>query len=276
MPTIYTGDTKYPQYAIDGCSHIATHFNSLEKACKITYRVIDMAVLLFQQKVSSSFRLLSSQIKDVILVLESTRFFPVAYPMLYPDDKGRSFFETKTQLQIAEKVSLSAHLVFKLAGGLDRVGLIKLGVLATYTVGKLTLFRWLAESLILAYNFFGAVDGTVAYKATAEKLTRCQEKIEKWNCRAQNPEFNQKRACVKLKKWENVQGALNVEQNKAWLKVAATASKFALIVFAVTLAAITSQVIFACEMTILSLGIISDGFGLASIFYQEYFAHIPK
>ena len=272
MPTIYTGDTKYAQYALDASAHTATHFNSLEKVCKISYRVLDIAVLLFQEKVSSSFKLLSSQIKDVILVLETSRFFPVAYPMIFPDENGKRFYDVKTKIQTAERASITAHLVFKVTGGLERVGLINLGKISTYTLGRLTVFRWLAEAFILSFNFFGSLDGTVTYKANAEKLTLCEKKIAKWNSRAQSTDFDQKRVDTKLRKWEKVQEALNYEQNKAWLKVAAMASKFALIVFAVSVAALYSQAIFACDMTILTMGIISDGFGLANIFYTEYCA----
>jgi len=269
MPTVYAGAAKYHQYTIDGCSHIATHFDSLEKAAKITYRVLDIATLLFND-LSLSLALINTQIKELVLVIESTRFFPVSYPLFISNENGKRFFQIKTKIQTIEKVSLSAHLIFKIAIVLEKVELIALGIISTYTIGYLTLFRWLAEGLILSYNFFGAVDGTIAFKSAANNLVHCQDKIDKWKIREQIPGYDQDRAIEKTRKWENVKETLYIDKNKAWLKIAATVSKFILITTAVGLAAI-NHVSFVGQMLILNLGIISDLVGLTRIFYHEYF-----
>jgi hypothetical protein len=268
MPIQYAGATRYPQYTIDGCGHIATHFDSLEKAAKITYRVIDIALLLMHD-LSQSFSLLSTQIKELVLVIESTRFFPVSYPLFFADEKGKRFHQNKTGIQTIEKVSLSAHLVFKIGFVLEKVELIALGVISSYKIGYLTLYRWLAEGCILSYNFFGTIDGILSLNATERHLSRCQEKIDKWKSREHISNYDVDRVVDKLRKWESAKDALYIERNKAWLKIAATISKFILITTAVGLIAI-NHVSFAGQMMILSLGIISDLIGLTRIFYNEY------
>lgn len=268
MSSVYASYSKY-QYGIAGCSHIAAHFDSLEKAAKISYRVIDIAALLIVG-ISPSFTVLSSQIKDTILIIESTRFFPISFPLFFPNEAGKRFFQIKTKIQIAERIALAAHLVFKLAYGLDRVKLIALGIIGTYAIGYITLFRWLAEGLILSYNVFGALDGALALSRAGKKLESCQGKIDKWKMRHQIQSLDNNRSLNKLRKWEDIQRALRFDRNKASLQLIATVSKIILITVAVSLAAI-NLVTFSGQLTVLSLGIISDSFGLARIFFNEYF-----
>jgi hypothetical protein len=264
MPSIYANYSKY-QYGIDACSHIATHFDSLEKAAKISYRIIDIAALLIVG-ISPSFKMLSSQIKDTILIIETTRFFPISFPLFFPNETGKRFFQIKTKIQVAERVALAAHLVFKLAYGLDRVKLITLGIIGTYAIGYIPLFRWLAEGLILSYNVFGALDGALALSRAVKKLESCQGKIDKWKMRHQIQSQDKKN---KLRKWEDIQRVLCFDRNKASLQLIATVSKIILITVAVSLAAI-NLVTFSGQLTVLSLGIISDLLGLARIFYNEF------
>lgn len=258
MQAVYSGNV------LDGCGHIATHFESMEKATKIISRAIDISGLLLN-RMSVPLKLMSTQLKDLIFVIESTRLFPVSFPLFVLNENGMSFFQVKTKVQVLEKMSLAFHLTLKTASGLDRVKLIKLGSLATYSFGHLTVFRWLAESSILLFNFFGAIDASLAVKRTNQKLNFYEKKILQ-NQNLINDNTTEEKALQELK---NIKHVLELEKTRSMLKVAATVSKFFVIIIAVTLAA-ANQVLLLGNLTILSLGIISDSFGLARIFHSEY------
>lgn len=271
------------QYGIEGCALVATDFYPLEKAAKIGYRLIDLAGLL-KGSLAPSFTALSTQFKELILVIESTRFFCVSPPLFFRDKEGRSFFQNKTPLQCAEKICLTAHLALKTLFGADRVGLIRLGIIGSYAIGYLSLFRWALEGLILLYNIFGAWDGARSVFTTKSNLMHAQSKINHLNhhkiitaktCENARLEFSplnkeaMNKAAAKQRKWEVKKNTMQFENTKAWFKIGATISKCVLIIFAVAMAAVNISTALTTA-TILSLGIISDAIGLTGFFHQIY------
>lgn len=253
------------QYGISGAAQLATHFYPLEKVSKIGYRIIDLTNM-FMENPRAPFILLSSQIKDLVLVIESTRFFCVSFPLFFRDKKGISFLQEKSKLQCAERMTLTFHLVLKSLFGADRAGLIRLGLIGSYALGNLPVFRWMVEGSILMYNFFGAWDSSKILINVNEQLHGIPTKI--------NSEASQKNDS-KDRKWTIIKNGLLFDQTKAELKIAATVSKLTLIIFAVSLASLNISNVF-CQVVILSLGIISDGIGLTSFFYQEYGKPQPR
>lgn len=267
MQTVYTARLKTSQYALDASAHIATHFDSLEKTVKIGSRLVDIISLLVKGA-ANALKPLSLQLKDMILIIESTRLIPVSFPLLFCDENGKRFFQVKTRIQIIERVSLTFHLVLKTLSGLDRVRLIELGKIAVYSLGHLTLLRWLLESSILSYNFFGAVDGVVAFRKALKSREVCKLKIEKWKIREKIP-GQEAHACKKIHQWEDIQKSFKKDEARALLKIAATVLKSSAIALAVTLAAINYVSVMG-DVAVLSLASISDSFGLARIFHFEY------
>lgn len=267
MPTVYSGKAKYPQYTADACSLAVSRFDALEKAAKVSYRCIRLADLLIS--VSAPLKMVFSQLKDLVLIIESTRFFPVSYPVFIAGEDGKRFCQIKSRVQNLERISLVVHLAFKMVNTLNRLDLVKLGKIGTYAIGYLPVFTWILELSIISYNFFGAIEGAIFFRSTADKIKLCQNKIDKWNVRGHTPDYDQNRVTEKLRKWETIQSNLQIDRTKAWLKIAATTTKFALIAFAVSLAA-SNLAFFWAEVVIVSLGIISDSFGLTRIFYNEY------
>lgn len=255
-------DYQCYQYAFDGSAQIAKDFYALEKAAKISWRVIDLTEIL-TNTISISLQLLSSQIKDLVLTIESTRFFCVSFPLFFRDSSGKTFFETKTFIQIAERISITFHLALKTLFGANKVHLINLGIVASYTIGNLTALKWALEGSIMMYNFFGAIGGFIALSQTTDKLDNVQSKIDKYS------ELKEQPPSIKLSKWELAKQNLQFDQAKAWLKIAATVSKFILIVFATGIAAINLWNT-PCHIAILTLGIISDAFGMTSFYHQTY------
>lgn len=259
MASIYS-EYSACQYGFDGSAKIATHFYPLEKASKIAYRVFDLANIFINQS-SLPLTSVSSQIKDLVLAIESTRFSCVSFPLFFGDKSGKSFFQVKSGVQIAEKISLTSHLVLKTLFGADKVELIRLGIIGSYTLGNMPAFRWVLELTISLYNFFGAWDGSKAFLSTKNLLIVTQLKI--------NALDHSEMSLKKKRKWKAIKNVLEFEHSKAKLKVAATVSKLALIVFAVSIAAI-NVANTPCQIVILSLGIFSDSIGLMGFFYQEY------
>jgi hypothetical protein len=259
MASIYSEYTAC-QYGIDGSAKIATHFYPLEKASKIAYRVIDLTNIFINQS-SLPLACLSSQIKDLVLAIESTRFSCVSFPLFFRNKSGKSFFQVKSGVQIAEKISITSHLVLKTLFGADKVELIRLGIIGSYALGNLPAFRWMLETTICLYNFFGAWDGSKVFMSTKNLLAITQLKI---NALDHSP-----MSLKKKRKWEAMKNGLEFEHTKAILKVAATVSKLVLIVFAVSIAAINIANT-PCHIVILSLGVFSDSIGLVGFFYQEY------
>jgi hypothetical protein len=261
MKSIYKGYQPY-QYAINGTSQIAKDFYALEKAAKISWRIIDL-IEIVTNAASASFQLLSSQIKDVVLTIESTRFFCVSFPLFFSDSSGKTFFETRTYIQIVERISITFHLALKTLFGADKAHLINLGIIGSYTLGNLTVLKWTLESTILMYNFFGAIGGAIDLYHTTNKLHNIQGRINKYL------QLNQFLPTGKQNKWDKVKQKSEFEQTKAWLKIAATVSKFILITFATSIAAINFWNI-QCQIIILTLGIVSDGLGMTSFYHQKY------
>lgn len=259
MASIYS-EYSACRYGFDGSAKMATHFYPLEKASKIAYRVIDLTNIFINLSCLplASF---SSQIKDLVLAIESTRFSCVSFPLFFGDKSGKSFFQVKSGVQIAEKISLTSHLVLKTLFGADKVELIHLGIIGSYALGNMPAFRWVLELTISMYNFFGALDGSRVCLSTKNLLVYTQLKINTLNQSVV--------ALEKIRKWEAVKNVLEFEHSKAKLKVAATVSKLILIVFAVSIAAI-NVANTPCQVVILSLGIFSDSIGLVGFFYQEY------
>lgn len=251
MSTIYN-DYKPYQYGISGMGKAATDFYPLEKVSKIAYRVIDLAHI-FTEYPCAPLASLSSQIKDLVLFIESTRFPCVSFPLFFRDEKGVSFFQKKPWLQCAERISITAHLALKTLFGADRTGLIRLGIIGTYAIGNMTAFRWIVEGTVWFYNFFGTWEGSVALiKARAEL-----EKIHSASCPGTN------------RNWTVIKNDLLFDEAKAQLKIAAKISKLILITFAVSMAALNITTVL-CQVTILSLAALSDGFALAGFYHGEY------
>lgn len=257
MPNIYNSYTSF-QYSISGAAQMATHFYPIEKASKISFRIIDLANM-FIENPHAPLILLSSQIKDLVLAIESTRFFCVSFPLFFRDKREVSFFQEKSRIQCAERISLTFHLALKTLFGADRTGLIRLGLI-TYTYGNLKIFRWMVEGSIWMYNFFGAWDSSTTLIKIQNELKNLQSKIDP--CDGQKTH-------QKDRKWTKIQ-ELCFDQTKAELKIAATISKLFLITLAVTLAAFNISNVF-CQTTILSLAILSDCLGLTSFYHQEYY-----
>jgi hypothetical protein len=233
-------------YGIDGAAKMATDFYPLEKAAKVAYRAIDLTHL-FMENPRAPFILLSSQIKDLILFIEATRFFPVSSPLFFPDKQGVTFFQKKSTLQCVERISLICHLTLKTLFGVDRTGLMHLGFIATHTIGNMPIFRWMVEGTVWMFHFCGAMDGLRDIFAAKTQLEQIQTKTDL--------SIN--------RKW-------TFEQAKANLKIVFKVSKVALITFAVT-AAVTNFSGLLCQSIILSLGIISDALGLIAFYHSEYY-----
>ncbi|HEV8051466.1 MAG TPA: hypothetical protein VGP47_03155 [Parachlamydiaceae bacterium] len=270
-------DYQHLNYGIDAASKIAVDYYPLEKTAKISYRALDLAAI-FYDKLPLHFMTISSQIKDLVLAIESTRFFCISFPLFFSKN-GSSFFKNKTNIQCAEKISITSHLALKTIFGADRVGLIRLGIVGSYAVGQLSVFKWALEASVLMYNFFGTWEGIVSLTKAENNLAIAQRKIEKWDHRKQaietfpietatNPS-SLDRILNKQRKWKVVKTNLQINRNRAAFKIGATASKFILIVFATSLAAVNVWTI-PFQISVLSLGIISDAIGLAGFFYQQY------
>ena len=281
MTQIYQDYNSF-HYGIDAFSKPAEQYYPLEKTAKIFYRAIDLTNIVITQ-LSAPLILLSSQIKDLVLVIESTRFFIVAFPVLFGDKSGKSFFEGKSVVQCFERLSITFHLGLKTLFGAECVGLIKLGIISTFSIGHMTVFKMMLEGTILMYNFFGVWDGSDKLVQANQKLELIQMKIDKWKGRQNNINevFGQRlddreetvresnKTEDKLRKWESIQTKLQFDKTNACYKIAATLSKFILIGFAVTLA-MTNIWNVSCHVAILILGIISDGIGLKGYYFQEY------
>lgn len=281
MTEIYQGYNDF-QYGIDAFGKAAIEYYPLEKVAKLAYRAIDLTNIVIT-KLSPAFMLLSSQIKDLVLAIESTRFFCVAFPVIFGDKSGKSLFEGKSIIQCCEKISITIHLALKTIFGADRVGLIRLGVIGTYAIGHMPLFKWALEGTVMTYNFFGACDGAVGVSEAKERIELAQKKIEKWSARQtslastfENATLDReddglriKNAKLKQRKWEKIKIRLQFDKTNALHKIAGTVSKFVLIVFAATIGAINFWNV-PCHIFILCLGILSDGIGLKGYYYQEY------
>ena len=263
------GDNRYLHYGMDAASKVASEYFPLEKTAKIAYRILDLAKI-FHNKFPLPLLTLSSQIKDLVLGIESTRFFCVSFPLFFP--KNGFYFQNKTIVQCAEKLFITSHLGLKTLFGADHVGLIRLGIVGTYAIGQLPVFRWALETTVLMYNFFGAWDGAMSLKKTESNLAIAQKKFDKWELRKKALETSficEDRIDNKQRKWEVIKANLQIDRNKAAFKIAATLSKFILIFFATTLAVINVWTI-PFQISVLSLGIISDAIGLSGFFYQQY------
>lgn len=249
-------------------AHVATHFDSLEKTAKISYRIIDIAALI-TGKISEPFSSLAAQIKDLVFAIESTRFFGITHQLAFPNEKGSYFFQENTKVKCAERVFLSAHTALKLLAGADRVNLIKLGIIASYSIGYVSVFRYFLEATILSYYFFGNWDARRRVSAAKEKLSVAACKIEKWQERLRTGMADTGRVNLKIKKWEATKYNLNVDKTNAWIKIAMTFAKIILISSAVTLA-VLNIASAPWLLYLLTLGTVSDAIGLAGIFYAEY------
>lgn len=261
MSTI-NGQYNSFQYGISGAAQMATHFYPIEKVSKISYRVIDLANM-FIENPRAPFVLLSSQIKELVLAIESTRLFSVSFPLFFPNKKGLTFLQERPRLQCAERISLTCHLVLKTLFGADQAGLIRLGKIGTYALGNLPVFRWLTEGTIWLYNFFGAWDSTKLLMKTNNDLKNLQTKM---NTSVSNTTCNENRS------WNVIKKELQFNQTKALLKIAATICKLAVITLATTLAAFNISGTFSLA-TILSLAAFSDCFGLTSFYHQEFYSN---
>jgi len=260
----------FSNYAVSAAALSANAFFPAEKVAKISWRAIDLTDVL-THALAPPFILLSNKIKDLVLMIESTRFFCVSFPLFFRDKSGMTFFETRTFIQIAEKISLTVHLALKTLFGADKLHLISLGVIGSYAIGHLAIFKWAVEGSILLYNFIGIAIGKMALTDASEKLNRVQMKLDlsKTSQTAEAIAEPTPSPTPKQRKWEQMTKCFKFEQNKAWLKIATTASKAVLIAFATGIAAINFWNL-PCHITILALGIISDGIGLAGFYYQEY------
>lgn len=265
MPAIYN-DYKNYQYGIDGSAKIATDFYPLEKTSKIVSRILRIVNIF--GKLPHSFVMLSSQIKDFVLAIESTRFFCVSFPLFFRDKAGRSFFQVKSGLQCSERISITSHLALKTLFGADYIGLIRLGIIGTYALGNMSVFRWMLEGTIFMYNFCGAFDGSKDLMNAKQKMETTQIKINTLNLEMAVQDINLETAADK-RKWEMVKSDLQFDQAKAAFKIAAKVSKLVMIIFAVSLAAVNIANV-PCEIVILSLGILSDSIGITAFFHQEY------
>lgn len=249
---------SYPGYILNACAHIATHFDSLEKASKISFRLIDITAIL--RGVSTPFILLSSQIKSLVILIESTRIFVIAPTLFIRDDSGKNFFQKSDQIKIAEKTSVTAHTILKMVQGAECTDLIHLGRIATYSFANMPVFRWAVESTIWMFYFFGAYD-------SVRDLVRIHKDLGLTIRSHDNSEaagFN-----GKFKEMKIVQANLQIDATKAWMKLAANISKIILVTLAVAFAVLNLNAV-ACQLTLLSLGVLSDTIGLSRIFYIEY------
>jgi hypothetical protein len=256
----------------------------LEKTAKISYRIIDL-VGLFNGPLRESYVALSSILKDIALAIESTNFFFVSYPLFVRDQNGRTYFETRTKVQSAETLSLTCHLFLKMFVGAERARLLKLGIIGSYTIGHVPIFRYALESLILLFNFFGIWDGARKFSAARIGVHRSEAKIAKWDARKAEiiakghfsdlpGRWTQQGIESKQRKWKLEQYNKHIDYSKACFKIAAKVSKFVLIVFAVTL--MTVNVMTPAYLAIiLNLGIISDAIGLVGFLFNEYCAETP-
>lgn len=253
----------------------------IEKTVKIAFRAIDL-VGIYNGPLRASYKLLSSTLKDTALAIESTNFFFVSYPLF---SQGKAFFQTRTKVQSAETVSLTAHLFLKMFVGAERAGLLKLGIIGSYAIGHVPLFKYALEGLVFMFNFFGIWDGTSKLSTAKERLALSQRKIAKWEARQHalpisplaapdSGKWTAAKIESKQRKWKLVHYNKEIDQTKAWFKIAAKVSKLILIAFAVTLATINVMTI-NCLVAILNLGIISDAIGLAGFFYSERCAANP-
>lgn len=253
---------------MDAVSKVATEFFPLEKMAKISYRMLDLAKVL-HESFPSHLVILSSQIKNLVLGIESTRFFCVSFPVFFP--KNGSFFHARTYVQCAEKICITSHLAFKTLFGADYVGLIRLGTIGTYAIGNLSVFKWALETTVLMYNFFGAWDGINSLIKAESNLAVANKKLKKWDLRKtlERLPASCDRMINKQRKWGIIKTNLQIDRNRAAFKIAATVSKFILIFFATTLAVINVWTI-PFQVSVLSLGTLSDAIGLSGFFYQQY------
>lgn len=259
------------QYVIRGASHIATHSNSLEKAAKIAYRVIDLFAIL--RGISAPYLLLSSHIKDLVLLIESTRFFVIAPPLFFRDQNGQSFLNRHHWIRSAEKISITTHTALKTAQGAERSDLLYLGSVAAYQVANVPLFRWAVEGTILLFYFFGAWESSMIIHQTIDSnlIHKKKEETTQDHSHISLRTFNSdtEPSTKDLSKKKIVKADMRMDETAAWMKIAACLSKIVLILLALT-CAIYQVTTVSAQVAILSLGVLSDSIGLTRIFYLEF------
>src|SRR5690606_26568787 len=121
----------------------------------------------------------------------------------------------------------------------------KLGIICSYAIGHVSLFRYTLEGFILLFNIFGIWDGVRKFSAARTGLDRSEAKIAKWSARKNSlmqkshlrsitSKWTDQRIECKQRKWKLEHYSKHIDHTKACFKIAAKVSKFALIVFAVT------------------------------------------
>lgn len=182
------------QKACDCASYTANNSKSLEKAFKFTYRSIELGGIM-RGSLSAAGKVVSTQFKDAIEIIETMAFFGVLKGLTCPDEKTGKYFLTdkkinrtvvekrNDRIEIAARVTLAAFLALKVVNLSHKFGLINLGKIAKVAIGNMPIFKLTMESLILANSWCSLWGLKVKFNAEAKDLKKDQLKIEKWQAR---------------------------------------------------------------------------------------------
>lgn len=173
------------QLGLEGTGLVATNIDIFYRTSKVVYKFIDL-VKVINETVSESLSYIRDQFSASAELLESLRFFSTMQMLCCPNDDGVYFFKNaaNTWQYIADRVFLAAHLTFKMINAADKFGFIKLGGIAISSIGKLTLFKFVTDSLYSISCFFAVWDCSNKLKLLDKGLALANRKIEKWGHRA--------------------------------------------------------------------------------------------
>lgn len=258
-------NSQFHHYEIENTAIIATQFDALEKFSKVAYRIIGIAEIITKE-ISHSWILVSQQFKDLVFIIESSRFFVVANPVLFPDKNGETFFKKNTLVKCCERVSLTFHTFLKMVYGGVRVNLLNLGKYGKYAIGNVTVFRTMIEVSILSYYFFATWNSARELQKLRTIEIQNQEQIPSTS--------DVNGCCLKEKKWDVVNESIKSNQKQNWMKIAMYVNKIVLISFAL-ICLFANIYSVSSELFILTTGLTSDLIGLAIIFRSRFTPPIP-
>lgn len=171
------------QYGLEGCGHVASNVEPLEKVVKITYKVIDF-VALVQGAVAAPFKSLSTGLKQTAEVFETIKFFGAMKTLICPEN-GVYFLTNvnNTVQKRLDRVFLAAHSSLKMLSSLNKYSFIKLGKIAKYSIGHLPVFKFVSDAFVGFSSFFGAWDSIKSLSKVQKNLNNAIVKFDKWEYR---------------------------------------------------------------------------------------------
>lgn len=254
-------------YAIEGGALLGARIGFTYAASKLVYKSIDFISIIFNITTESWFNL-SCHLKSLTEMVENITIFSTVNEFISPNKEG-CYLLTNPKIgwqKVAERVSFCAHTFFKFINGCLDWGLIELGKLIRYSIGQLSVFKFVTDGLFAVSSFFVVWGSKLELKEISKTIAFSKVMIRAWEgFGTQDKEVSARH----IKSWKKVEEECRINRNAIRLRIFTSCTKVILVPLAMIFTALSLETT-AHVLCLIGLGLLGDSVGLIRMFYEEF------